>query len=206
MSMEQEPPTLEASDLAEQRLHQLLSRDAPPEYITEWTHRLAQVHEAKSTDVHTALLFRLGEEWLALPAARIREIAESRQPHPLPHRRGIVQGLISVRSELLVSISLATFLGLKGSADVTHERENGVSAPRSQEQMVVVVTDRGPLAFAADEVFGFHRFHDEELREVPSTLAQSTATYTLSMLPWKDGTAGYLNDQLLFHAINRSLT
>ena len=57
------------------------------------------------------LLFRLQAEWLALPAQVFQEVAERRPVHSLPHRRqGIVLGLVNVRGELLLCVSLARLL------------------------------------------------------------------------------------------------
>ena len=51
--------------------------DAPPPqgYLDEWTRRLAAPIEAPTTDLLGVLIFRLGEEWLALPVALLVTLA-----------------------------------------------------------------------------------------------------------------------------------
>jgi chemotaxis-related protein WspD len=207
--MEQEQQSAPLENLQGQYLNQLLSREVPQEYRSEWTRRIAEVQQEQHTGVKSVLIFRLGSEWLALPAKCIRVVAEPRAPHPLPHRRGLMQGLISVRGELLICVSLSTFLGLERAPALPVEASSAPSVTirsAAKEQVIVAVTDRGPIAFMTDEIYGFHQYHDDELREVPSTLAQATATYTAAMLPWGNLTVGCLDDQMLFHTLNRSLT
>ena len=65
----------------------LLHGEPPPEYLREWTDRLAQPPAApESTQSEAVLIFRLGAEWLALPANCFQEVAEPRPVHTLPHR------------------------------------------------------------------------------------------------------------------------
>ena len=61
------------------------------------------------------------------------------------------------------------------------------------------------LVFPVDEVHGIHRCQPRELKEVPATVAKATATYTKSVLAWREKTVGCLDDQLLFYTLNRSL-
>ena len=62
----------------------------------------------------SALLFRINAEWLALPTQAFQEVAEHRLVHSLPHRRqGIVLGLVNIRGELLICVSLGHLLGLE---------------------------------------------------------------------------------------------
>ena len=60
------------------------------------------------------VIFRIGPEWLALPTRVFQEIAERRTVHSLPHRQhGVVLGLINIRGELLICVSLGQLLGLE---------------------------------------------------------------------------------------------
>ena len=81
-----------------------------------------------------------------MPTSVIAEVAERRVIHSLPHRRtGIVLGVVNVRGELLVCVSLAQLLG------VEHKPEE--SAPRERRQALrrlLVVRDRGMPKAAAD--------------------------------------------------------
>lgn len=95
---------------------QLLDRPLLPGYRRAWTEHFAQKRKLAAPARRSALLFRINAEWLALPTPAFQEVAERRPVHSLPHRRqGIVLGLVNVRGELLICVSLGRLLGLAGS-------------------------------------------------------------------------------------------
>lgn len=58
------------------------------------------------------LVFRIADEWLALPATALRQIDTPRAIHTLPHRRNrVVLGLVNIRGALTVAVSLGELLG-----------------------------------------------------------------------------------------------
>jgi chemotaxis-related protein WspD len=63
----------------------LLNREAPGDYLDEWVSLLAQEREAVTQEKNTVQVFRLGPEWLALPASCWVEIVAVR---PVRHRKG----------------------------------------------------------------------------------------------------------------------
>jgi chemotaxis-related protein WspD len=185
---------------------ELLDGPLREDYVAEWTRHVAQPKQLEELDTQSALLFRLGAEWLALPTARLQEIAELRQIHSLPHRRsGAVLGLVNVRGELLVCLSLAQVLGVERTAAPRREGGRGALSV-VQPRLLVLHREGSRVAAPVDEVHGIHRYHPDDLREVPSTVARATATYTRAMLPWREQQVGVLDDQLLFYTLNRSLS
>jgi len=185
---------------SDQSINLLLNRPHPEGYRSELTRRIAEAGHEKQVDEFTSLIFRVGAEWLALPSERIREIAVLNTLHTLPHRHNALLGLANVRGELLICVDLAIFLE-SSAIDVATKDKN---TPHGQ--LLVVVTDQGPLAFPVDEVHGFHRYQEVELRELPATLAGATNTYTYNILPWQGHSVGCLDAQALFRAINQSLS
>lgn len=179
----------------------LLDRETPADYLREWTERIAQAKKVEDGGTDSALVFRIGTEWLALPTQIFQQVAEQCPVHSLPHRvDGIVKGVVNIRGELLVCVSLGAALGLEkepGSA-----RDSG---RRVYARLLVVNRGGNRLAFPVDEVLGVHRYHPRELRPVPATLSESKVTYTIGLLPWRDRTVGCLDDELLFYTLNRSL-
>ncbi|MDW8307886.1 MAG: chemotaxis protein CheW [Verrucomicrobiales bacterium] len=96
---------------------QLLDRPLWPEYLREQTLHYAEPRRKTTPARLSVLVFRLGWEWLALPTVAFQEIVEVRFIHSLPHRRnGIVLGLVNVRGELIVCVSLGRLLGLETAA------------------------------------------------------------------------------------------
>jgi chemotaxis-related protein WspD len=178
---------------------QLLDRPLLPEYRRGWTEQFSQVKKLPGQARQSALLFRIDSEWLALPASAFQEVAERRPVRSLPHRRqGIVLGLVNVRGELLICVSLAHLLGLT--------RSPLRDTPRTgYDRLLVAKWDGHCFVFPADEVRGILRFHAPELQEPPATLAKSRLTYTQGILHWQDRTVGLLNAELVFSSFNRSL-
>jgi chemotaxis-related protein WspD len=180
---------------------QLFDREPPPGYVTQWTEHYAAPIQARESEAQSVVVFRIGGEWLALPTRVFEEVAEARVIHSLPHRRSdIVVGLASIRGELLVCFSLADLLGL----EKTTEPDKGRGRATSVRRLLVIGLDGSRAVFPADEVQGTHRAKTSELMEVPATVAKARATYTRSVLPWRDRTIGLLDEQLLFHTCNRS--
>ncbi len=188
------------SQTSDQSINLLLNRPHPEGYRSELTRRIAKAGQEKHVDEYTSLIFRVGAEWLALPSERIREIAVLNTLHTLPHRPKTLLGLANVRGELLICVDLASFL----ESNTVDAATKNKSTPYGQ--LLVVVTDQGPLAFPVNEVHGFHRYQEVELRELPSTLSGTSNTYTYNILPWQGHSVGCLDAQALFRAINQSLS
>lgn len=179
---------------------QLLDRPLSPEYRREWTEHFARVETVRTPARFSVVVFRVALEWLGLPTTAFQEIAERRTMHSLPHRHGkIVLGLVNVRGELTICASLARLLGLEG--DTRHERKSLIVFDR----LLVTHWNGGRLAFPVDEVFGIHRFQQNELHEAPATVSHSSLTYTRGVVTWRDHTIGVLNADALFASLNRNL-
>lgn len=179
----------------------LLDRDLPSAHIEESTRHFSVARNVEALDTASIVIFRIGGEWLGLPTGVFSEFVEVRPIHSLPHRRdSVVLGLTNVRGELLVCVSLAQVLGIEQEAKSQKPRQGAL-----YRRLVVIRDKDSRIAFPADEVHGIHKFSPGQLKEVPATVAKTTATYTRAMLPWKDIAVGCLDDQLLFYTLNRSL-
>lgn len=207
---------------------QLLNRRIPAEYRQEWTRHISRVAKVEGQLLPARLsgldsqrsrlsvvIFRLGDEWLALPTQTLQEVValgtavspasgdEAQAPgidlpasalaprcviHSLPHRRGsVVLGLVNVRGELVICVSLGRLLSggcvdenaailAKGSAaspatqpvlQTTQPR----SYERSHTRLLVAEWDGSRLVFPVHEVHGVHRLQPEQLKDPPATLA-----------------------------------
>ena len=178
---------------------QLLDRPLLPQYRHERTEYFAQPKQLAVPARDSALVFRIQAQWLAVQTQAFQEVAEHRPVHSLPHRRqGVVLGLVNIRGELLICVSLGYLLGLEPipSAPV---------ARRTYDRLLVTGWDGNRLVFPADEVRGIHRFQMSEIKEPPATLAKSGSSFTQGLLAWSGKTIGLLDTDRLFTALNRSL-
>lgn len=148
----------------------------------------------------SALAFRVGDEWLGLPAAALRQVDGPRPIHSLPHRRdGAVLGLVNVRGTLTIAASLGVLLNLERNATGPHESRNAYA------RMLVVEHRGDAVALPVDEVEGVLRFAVHALLPVPTTLTHAAAMHTRGLLAWRDTTIGVLDTDRVFDSLARSL-
>ncbi len=179
----------------------LLDADPPADYLAHWTQQVAQKSALTEIDTHSVVIFRVGTEWLALPTTALKEIVSVRAIHSIPHRRnGVVLGLANVRGELLVCFSLQHVLSLEQAAEPKREKQRAMA-----ERLLIVQRDGSRAVCPVDEVYGIARFHPGEVTAVPTTIAKAAVAYTQSILSWQQRWVGLLDDQLLFHTVNRNL-
>jgi chemotaxis-related protein WspD len=141
------------------------------------------------------LLFRLGEEWLALATACLAEIAPLQPVHSLPHQRSrVLQGVANVRGALVPCLSLGDLLGVERLAE---QARSGRAMPR----MLILAAAGGPVVMAVDEIDGIHRL-DATLQAA----TEDAAPFTAAVLQWRGRSVRVLDDQHLLSAVQRSLS
>src|SRR5262245_12198327 len=212
-----------------------LDAPSPTGYLEEWTQRLAAPEEESATDLHSVLVFRLAEEWLALPVRVLVEVTPPYPVHRIPHRAGLLAGLVNIRGELHLCVHLARLLGSGGReapplspsplvgegrgggggnhsppphpSPIKGEGDRGADAPRSPGtgRMLVVRREGECWVFPADEVDQVHRFPAAALGPVPATVGRSGAHLTRGVFGWQGRSIGYLDDARLFHALRTKL-
>lgn len=185
----------------------LLEREAPSAYIAEWTQLLA-VEKARS-NAHflqrqaalSVVIFRLGGEWLALPANLFKEVNQVSSIHKLPHRsNSIFLGLVNIRGEIQMCISLNVLLSIDSTSIISQNSSHIV-----YQRMVVIEKQANRWVFPVDEIYGVHRLLPEELRNVPTSVSKSTNTYTKGIIYWQDKNVSYLDDELLLYTLSRRI-
>jgi chemotaxis-related protein WspD len=177
-----------------------LDRAAPAGYVDEWTRQL-DVQGDDDADASRqeagVLVFRLGAEWLALPATVVAEVTPFRPAHRIPHRSSpILVGLVAVRGQLHLCVSLQVLLG---TAPVASAKAYPASDPLAR--MIEIRHDADTWVFAADEVLGVPRVAEDDLRSVPSTLANPTVSFTRAVFNWQGRSVGLLDELRVFAAL-----
>jgi chemotaxis-related protein WspD len=179
---------------------QMLDRPSPDGYIEQATESLAAGEEPEAHDTLATIVFRVGGEWLALPADVFEEASPLRPIRPLPQRSGsVLLGLVNVRGSLQLCVSLAALLGVDQAAAA--EQSPTGAGPR----LLVISRDGDRWAFAVDEVCGVHRVVPQSLMEVPTTAAKTPLAPAKAIFPWRQAHAGLLDDQRLFEALRRTV-
>jgi len=189
---------------------QFFNRPHPPGQLDASTSHFGERGKAAEQKTLAAFLFRIGTEWLALPPTLFQEAATLRPIHPLPHRRdGAVLGLVNIRGELLVCVALDRLLGIDPENHGPHQIRTGTGTNpggwREGGRLLVIASPGRSTAFPVDEIHGIERFRAEEMGPVPTTIAHAVSPLTRGILPWRKGSAGYLDAEMLQASINRSL-
>jgi len=179
----------------------LLNREAPGNYLAEWVSLLAQEREAVSRDEKAVQVFRLMSEWLALPAHCWVEVVAVRPVRHIPHRSSqILLGLVSVRGEIHLCVSLSSLLGIeKGEGPEDSESR------RASRRFCVVKRDNISWVFPVDELHGLISYPEKDVGSVPSTVAKSFQKFTRGLLNIAGKKIGLLDETRVFDALSRSV-
>jgi chemotaxis-related protein WspD len=178
----------------------LIDRELPVNYRQEWTEHFARSRPPTELGVASLVLFRIQNEWLAMPTHNFQEVGERRPIHSLPRRReAALLGLANVRGELVICISLGHLLQIDPSPTLDVLR-------RDYRRLLVLQGESNRLAFPADEVHGPQRFQPQEFKSPPATAARASARYAQAVVQWQGRTAGLLDPHLIFSTLQRSLS
>lgn len=180
---------------------QLLETPAPEGYLAQWSEFFSQEQDEKERNTQSIILFRLGDEWLSLPALLLDEVVPIRSVHRVPHRSSpILKGLVNIRGELQICVSLGCLL------NITKGEVSGASNIKNiYERMMVVNLDGGRYVFPVSEIKGVHRYHTDALQSAPATAMNCSVHYLKGMLTIDKHLVGLIDHELLFSALDRGI-
>ncbi len=175
----------------------LLDRPLPDDYLLERTAHTGLPQPTVESGGITTLVFRLGGEWLALPAKVCQEVTENLRAHTIPSwQQGLVLGLVNVRGELVISVSLDRLLGIPSM---------GTGTIGGSQRLVIIEKQNNRFAFPVLEVLNLRTVLPSEVHPVPATLASATEHYASGIFNHDTHNVGLIDDELLFYALNKSL-
>lgn len=165
--------------------------------IAEATTHYAEPRAIEEVLDESAVVFRLGREWLALPTAALDRVADPQPVHSLPHRRsGAPAGLVNVGGDLVVHVSLGTLLNVQPGEG---------QATRSVARLLVLTDHRGRLAITVDEIWGVFRYEASARKAAPASVGGSS-TYTSAILDVEGRTVGYLDVARVMSALSAAIS
>jgi chemotaxis-related protein WspD len=176
-------------------------RSLPPDYLDEWCRHFAQPPPARQMLKHSsALVFRVGNEALALPIGVIDEICQPEMIHRLPHYAPVIlRGIVNIHGQLRLCFSLAELLGIEDSQLALEGKH------RVFPRMMVVRRNESRFALLVDEVIGSHRYGREDILSVPASLSRALAKFIRGIFRDGEKSIGLLDEELLFQAMEKSL-
>src|SRR3989344_497265 len=139
----------------------------------------ASIAVESEVKTRSLLMFRLGEEWLALATRSLVEVAPLQTIHSLPHQRSrALLGVANVRGALVACLSLVELLGLDSTSSVA-------SGARVVPRMLIIAAHGGHVVVPVDEVDGIHAIDERILEAASRSGAQASAKYTRGVMQFK---------------------
>lgn len=176
----------------------LFERESPEDYQEECTNVMAAEKEEELPGTISVVVFKIENEWMALPTQVFSEIIKPNLIHSFPYKRTpILLGIINVHGEIQLCMSLKELMGLGESSNLEKEK--------NRKFMMVVTSDTGQWVFPVDEIHGILRIHPSSIQNVPATVARAQATYTKGIFNLGGKQVAFLDDELLFYSLKRSI-
>lgn len=175
----------------------LFDRPHPPGYIEEWRKFMEQSKLSKPVG-QSVMVFRIDDEWLALPTIAIEKITTIQSIHKLPFRtNAVLLGVTNIDGELRMAISLQALLGMTPS---TPESDNK-KLHLSHNQAILLAKDNSFFVFSVNEISGIAIFSPNNAENVPMTISSSREHYTTNLFKYKNKHVGLLDSNLMIDSI-----
>lgn len=176
-------------------------RAIPEDYRLEWTEVLAGSKEMFVTDTKPVIVFRIGDEWVAIAAGLCKEISRMMKVHRLPHNKSqTLKGVVNNGGEIRICFSLGNLLGIAKANQIFGEEFHAVYA-----RMIVMEAGGRRYVFPVSEIKGLHHYRESELGPLPNTVLASSASYMSGVIKWEDQIIGCLDEALLTSQLERSI-
>lgn len=157
-----------------------------------------QAEAASAAAVRPALLFRVGQDWLALDPARLMEVAPTSAIHSLPHRHNrALLGVCNVRGVLVPALALGPLLGL--------EAATAAVGPGARPRHLILDAAGGALVLPVDEVDGVLAIPEDLLMPAHKYSSLAASRLALHVFQWRQGSVTWLDAQRLAQAMQESL-
>lgn len=179
----------------------LLAREPDDSYIAEWTSLLAGDSGPKDMAEASVVVFRIGEEWLALSTYICKQVADKRHVHSIPHRRDkFLLGMVNLRGQLTLCIALNQLLEIHAE-----DIDGKTTQELSDKRFLAIQKENETWVFPVSEIFGVIHTDLAKVQNVPVTVSKSTANYLKGVIPWNQKNVGLLDEELIFFSLRRSL-
>jgi len=177
-----------------------LDRPVSADYQRQWAEHFRAPQGRDVRQDSSAVVFRIGREWLALPTAVFVEIAPTAQPHRLPHRnaRGL-RGIVNVGGKLYPCISLAELFGIDEQEGVARSKRHTFA------RLLLVEWEGQSYALPVADLWGIVRYAGNEVKTPAATINKGLQRYLTGVLPHEDMQVGCLDAGLIGYQLARTL-
>jgi chemotaxis-related protein WspD len=176
-------------------------RAIPDDYRLEWTEVLAGNKKTVVTDARTVIVFRIGDEWVAISTGLCKEISRMMKVHRLPHNKShVLKGVVNNGGEIRICFSLGNLLGIAKAEQIFGDEFHAVYA-----RMIVMNVAGRNYVFPVSEIKGLLQYREADRAPLPETISASSASYMNGVIKWGDTVIGCLDEALLTAQLERSI-
>jgi chemotaxis-related protein WspD len=177
-----------------------LQRPVTGGYREQWAAHFREPEQERTRDDSSALVFRIGREWLALPSSIVDAVAPQAAPHRLPHRASAaLLGVVNVGGKLYPAVSLAALLGID-DADAPKAAGRHTFA-----RLIVVRWEGQAYALPAADLHGIVRYPARSARAPAATINKGIERFLTGVLTHQGMHIGVLDAPLVGHQMARLL-
>ena len=179
----------------------LLDRPFPEDHRHTWAAMISREKPVEDRgQILTLLIFRVGGEWLALPAGCISGVTSLRPVHSVPHLTDAVfKGIVNMDGQLMLCISLRWLV-----AEQAAEERSAAAAGISR--MIAMSRAGRHFVLIADSILGVRTLSVKALQPPPATLQKSPTALLRSVFFVEDRTVGLFDEAKLFDTLDRKVT
>ncbi len=177
-----------------------LQRTVGDDYQHAWAAHFSMPAEDRTQHDSSSLVFRIGDEWLALPTAMFVLVAPHALPHRLPHRtaRGLA-GVVNVGGRLYPCIALADLLGISATVHTPRTGRHTFS------RLLLVQWEQQAYALPVADLHGIVRYASANVMAPAATINKGLQRYLTGVIEHGGMMIGCLDAGLLGQQFARSL-
>ncbi|HAT32639.1 MAG TPA: chemotaxis protein CheW [Janthinobacterium sp.] len=177
-----------------------LERPVDADYGAEWARHFSQPAAASQRGDSSALVFRIGREWLSLPTAIFASVAPHAKAHALPHRGGAaLSGIVNVGGQIYPCMSLAGLLGVDEHAAPPAQKRHTFA------RLLLLRWEDQVYALPVADLHGILRYAAATLRAPAATINKGLSRFLAGVLEHQDMQIGCLDAALIGHQLARAL-
>jgi chemotaxis-related protein WspD len=166
----------------------------PEELTSQW-----QTRDRRAQTRLSALVFKLGNEWLGIDSHVLVEVAQSKSVRRIAHRvTGMIEGMVNIRGELQLCLSLRELLGIEPAPPLSGERA----------RLIVVREDRQQgqaWVFRANHVRSVMGYSADQMAAPAATLNANLSRHVDGVLMAEGLSISVLKNALLFEALRQAV-
>ncbi|MES2259559.1 MAG: chemotaxis protein CheW [Pseudomonadota bacterium] len=177
-----------------------LQRPVGAAYKQEWAAHFRQADDVAVVHDSSSLVFRIGQEWLALPTRMFVAVAPQAAPHRLPHRgaRGLA-GIVNVGGKLYPCIALAALFGIDESEGEAR------SGRHTFARLLLMQWEEQTYALPVADLHGIVRYAAASVQAPAATINKGLSRYLSGVLSHQDLHIGCLDAALIGYQLARTL-